>query len=52
MVRVSTNHGEVVRDEDHGQARLPIEVRDQVVELLLILEVDPGRRLIEQEQLG
>ena len=46
------DHAEVVADEQHrGASSLP-ELRDQVEHLGLDGRVEPGRRLVEDEQLG
>ena len=52
--RVAEVAGEtdVVRDEDHGDARILFEILEQVHDLGLDADIERGCRLVEDEQLG
>ena len=46
------DHAEVVRDDDDRGAELLLQVADQVEDLRLDGDVEGGRRLVGDEQLG
>src|SRR2546423_7056853 len=49
---VALDRAELVGDEEDGRAELAVELVEQGGERLLRVDVDPGRRLVEDEQLG
>src|SRR5262245_50510549 len=51
VMRMSIHYTQIVRHQQHRRPGLAVEAREQVVELLAVLKVDAGRRLVQQEQL-
>src|SRR4029079_6682593 len=43
--------GEVVRDEEHGKAKLPAEIGEEIENLCLYRDVEGGSRFVGDEQL-
>ena len=50
MMGVLRDHGNVVRHQEERGFRLAVEFCEQVVEALLIDEIDPGCRFVEEQQ--
>src|SRR5215472_16187624 len=51
-VRQIHHHAHVVLDQHHRRADLIIDVEDEAAHVLLLLEIHPRHRLVEQQQLG
>src|SRR5262249_12133670 len=43
---------EVMRDQDHRHSRLLVEIVDELVEIARVLEIDAGRRFVQEKDLG